>query len=94
MDATRGAAMALVRELRREFIVDCDLDSRAFGAQMKAAGRSGARRMVLLGEEEWKRGEVVVKDLASGVQDTVARERLAEALRAPAGGEVKEVRTP
>jgi histidyl-tRNA synthetase len=94
MEATRGAAMALVRELRREFTVDWDLESRAFGAQMKAAGRSGARRMVLLGEEEWKRGEVVVKDLVSGVQDTVARDRLVEALRTEAGGEVKEVRTP
>ena len=82
MDATRAAAPALVRELRREFEVDCDLEARAFGAQMKSAGKSGARLLVLLGEEEWARGEVAIKDLTSGEQRTVRRERLAESLRA------------
>ena len=81
MDATRAAAPALVRALRREFSVDCDLESRGFGAQMKSAGKSGARLLVLLGEEEWARGEVVIKDLASGAQQTVQRERLPDALR-------------
>jgi histidyl-tRNA synthetase len=81
MDATRAAAPALVRELRREFSVDCDLESRGFGAQMKSAGKSGARLLVLLGEEEWTRGEVVIKDLTSGEQQTVQRERLADSLR-------------
>ena len=82
MDATRADAPALVRELRREFEVDCDLEARAFGAQMKSAGKSGARLLVLLGEEEWARGEVAIKDLVSGEQQTVRRERLAETLRA------------
>jgi histidyl-tRNA synthetase len=90
MDTTRPASQALVRELRREFTVDCDLESRGFGAQMKAAGKSGARFMVLLGEDEWARGEVVVKDLASGTQQIVARTELLARLRAelesPAGG--------
>ena len=81
MDATRAGAAALVRELRREFSVECDLEARGFGAQMKSAGKSGARLLVLLGEEEWARGEVVIKDLASGEQQAVKRERLTEALR-------------
>ena len=81
MEATRREALTLVRALRREFVVDCDLEARAFGAQMKGAGKSGARLAVLLGEEEWKRGEVVVKDLERGEQETVARERLTAILR-------------
>ena len=81
MEGTRAAVPALARELRREFSVECDLEARAFPAQMKAAGKSGARLMVLLGEEEWGRGEVVVKDLASGDQRAVPRERLGDALR-------------
>ena len=89
MEATRAASQALVRELRREFVVDCDLESRGFGAQMKAAGKSGARFMVLLGEEEWSRGEVALKDLASGSQQVVAKAELAARLRSelspPAG---------
>lgn len=91
MDATRAPAAALVRELRKSLAIDCDLEARGVNAQMKAAGKSGARRMVLLGEDEWKRGEVVVKDLATGAQETVSRERLEAVLRAPSGGGVREV---
>jgi histidyl-tRNA synthetase len=86
MPATQAHATRLVRELRREFIVDCDLEARGFGAQMKAAGKSGARLMVLLGEEEWTRGEVVVKDLVSGTQQSAPRATLAQALRSSLGG--------
>ena len=81
MEGTRVATLALARELRRDFVVDLDLEARGFGAQMKAAGKSRARLLVILGEEEWKRGEVVVKDLASGTQETLARAGLAAALR-------------
>jgi histidyl-tRNA synthetase len=82
MEATQGAALALARELRRRFPVEFDVEARGFGAQMKAAGRSGARLLVIVGEDEWKRGEVVVKDLASGTQETIVRAGLAEALGA------------
>jgi histidyl-tRNA synthetase len=81
MEATQGAALGLARELRRHLAVECDVEARGFGAQMKAAGKSGARLLVIVGEDEWKRGEVAVKDLASGSQETLAREGLAAALR-------------
>ncbi|HVP15624.1 MAG TPA: histidine--tRNA ligase [Terriglobales bacterium] len=86
MEATRAAALALVRELRRRFVVDLDLESRGFNAQMKAAGKSGARVLVILGEEEWARGQAIVKDLVSGAQETVARETLGDALEARVAG--------
>jgi histidyl-tRNA synthetase len=82
MDGTRAAATALARELRREFTVECDVEARGFGAQMKAAGKSGARFLVILGEDEWARGEVALKDSRAGTQETVARGALAAALRA------------
>lgn len=82
MDATRAAATSLARELRREFAVECDVEARGFGAQMKAAGKSGARFVVILGEEEWGRGEVVLKDSQTGTQETLAPAALAAALRA------------
>ena len=94
MEGTRRDALALVRELRREFAVDCDLEGRAFGAQMKGAGKSGARLAVLLGEDEWKRGEVVVKDLERGEQETIARARLAATLRERLGGRSVQGATP
>lgn len=84
MDATRGAATALARALRRTRAVETDLEARGFGAQMKAAGKSGSRLAVILGEEEWARGEVVVKDLVTGAQETVARAALEPTLAARA----------
>ena len=94
MESTRSEALVLVRELRREFTVDCDLEGRAFGAQMKAAGKSGARLAVLLGDEEWKRGEVVVKDLERGEQETIARALLSATLRERLGAPRIEGATP
>ncbi len=82
MEGTRAEAARLARELRREFVVDCDLESRAIGAQMKSADKSGAALVVLLGEEEWARGEVVLKDLRSGAQHSISREQLRDSLRA------------
>jgi len=82
MEGTRAEALALTRALRRALPAENDLEARSFSAQMKAAGRSGARLLVIVGEAEWPRGEVVVKDLAAGTQETVPRAGLAEALRA------------
>jgi histidyl-tRNA synthetase len=60
--------------------VDYDLEARGMNAQMKAADKSGARVMMLLGDEEWERGEVVLKELKSGAQQTVPLEGIVEAL--------------
>ena len=62
------------------YAVDYDLEGRSLNAQMKAADRSGARLVILLGEDEWEQGTVVVKDLSSGEQETVELEHLVEAL--------------
>jgi histidyl-tRNA synthetase len=82
MDATRAGATALVRELRRRFRVEADVEAKGFGAQMKAAGKSGARFLVIAGEDEWARGEVALKDSRTGEQKTVRREALADEIAA------------
>ncbi len=81
MDSTRTAAQALVRRLRREFTIETDIEARAFGAQMKSAGKAGARILLIVGEEEWKQGIVALKDSKTGTQQAVAIDRLAETLR-------------
>ena len=82
MDATRDASLALVRALRGAFAVDVDLETRGLGAQMKSADKSGARLLVLVGEEEWARGGVVLRDLRDGTQEFVTKESLDDTLRA------------
>jgi histidyl-tRNA synthetase len=76
----------LVRELRRRFRVESDVEARGFGAQMKAAGKSGARFLVIAGEDEWARGEVALKDSRTGEQKAVRREALVAELEARVSG--------
>jgi histidyl-tRNA synthetase len=80
MEGTRTAAMQLARTLRRRFKVDIDLEARSLQAQLKSADRSGASLVVILGEDEWQRGEVAIKDLTTGEQHVAASAALEAAL--------------
>ena len=77
----RGHGFALVAELRRVGVrVDLAFDSRSMKAQLKTADRSGARWTVVLGPDEVRRGVVTVKDLVTGEQQEVQRDRIVSAL--------------
>jgi histidyl-tRNA synthetase len=52
-----------------------------FGAQLKLANKHEARFAVLFGEDEWKRGEVVVKNLGTGEQAMVKANEVAAHIR-------------
>src|SRR5262245_49149048 len=78
MEGTRVAAPMLARALRQVYTVDYDLEGRGMSAQMKAADKSGARAVMILGEEEWQHGNVVLKDLKSGSQQTVPLDGIVE----------------
>jgi histidyl-tRNA synthetase len=75
-DRNREALM-LVSELRRSgFRVDMDLEGRSVKAQFRAADRRRAAGAVVVGDE-WDDGRVVVKKLATGVQEVLSREEVA-----------------
>ena len=80
-DAARQPAHVLARDLRHAGLVALvDYDARSLRAQMKRADRSGARRVLILGDDELACGEVTVKDMGSGEQATVARSEVVERL--------------
>ena len=88
-DAARQPAHVLARDLRHAGLSALvDYDARSLRAQMKRADRSGARRVLILGDDELARGEVTVKDMGSGEQATVARSEVVARLAAgePAQG--------
>jgi histidyl-tRNA synthetase len=94
MEGTRLVAPMLARALRQVYVVDYDLEVRGMNAQLKAADKRGARAVMLLGEEEWQRGEVVLKDLASGTQQTVSLDGIVQALDRLLLREPEEAGTP
>ena len=72
-DAAALEAAALAAELRNRFSVEIDHQARSLKAQMREAGRLGARFAVIVGDEELARGVVGVKDMEAGEQSEVPR---------------------
>ena len=57
-----------------------DLCSRSLKAQMKYAGKIGAKKTLILGEEELRTGSFLLKDMATGEQLSVTEQTLAQSL--------------
>jgi histidyl-tRNA synthetase len=78
-----AASLQLARELRSAGLnVVIGLDpGTSLGKQFKEADRKGVRYALVLGPDELARGEVVVKELATGVQRSVPRAAVAAVLR-------------
>ena len=74
-DIARTSVVPLVAALRRtpgDVPVTIDYGDAKIPAQFKKADRANARAAVIVGDEELARGVVVVRDLATRVQDTLA----------------------
>jgi histidyl-tRNA synthetase len=72
----RGDAFKLLTEIRDAgYAADMDFEGRGLKAQMKKAGRAGARFALILGPGEIERGTVTVRALESGEQEELPREK-------------------
>jgi histidyl-tRNA synthetase len=72
----------LLRELRHAgFEAHMEYEGRSIRSQMKRADRLGARVAVILGDDELVRGDVTVKNMATGDQVRVGRAQLVAHLR-------------
>lgn len=71
------AALRVIRTLRDAGRrVAFDFQGRSVGRQFKAATQCGAHRAVIVGPDELARGEIVVHDLGTGEERTMAIEEL------------------
>jgi histidyl-tRNA synthetase len=66
---------------------DMDYEGRSLKSQFRRADRSGASVVLVLGEEEARRGAVGYRDMANGSQEEIPAE---EALRRLRGSKTKE----
>ncbi len=77
-----GESLKLAAELRATGMnVVCYPEAAKLPKQFKYADRIGMRLVTVLGPDEVATGKVTLKDLGSGEQVTVAREKAAEAIR-------------
>ncbi len=73
--------LELAQTLRmRGIVCGIDLDGRSVKAQMKAAGKAGARWTILHGTAEQEKGTFQLKDMESGLQSEVSMPELLERL--------------
>jgi histidyl-tRNA synthetase len=67
----------IASELRKNgYHVITPLSVGSFGNQLKLANKHESKTVVLFGEDEYARGEVLIKDLRSGAQITVKKESI------------------
>jgi histidyl-tRNA synthetase len=77
-------SLAFASELRRaapELRVDVYPEADKLGKQFKYASSRGVPLVVVIGDDERERGEVALKEMKTGEQRTVKRERAAAAIR-------------
>ncbi|MBQ3005822.1 MAG: histidine--tRNA ligase [Clostridia bacterium] len=78
-DEAKLKAVKLARELRLDgSSVLYDLGGRSMKAQMKLANKLGAQTVIVLGEDEIKNDEAVLKDMQSGNSETVKLSELSD----------------
>ncbi|WP_226911430.1 histidine--tRNA ligase [Gallaecimonas mangrovi] len=82
-EAAERQAFALAQQLRQqlpELGLMCHCGGGNFKKQLKRADKSGARWALILGDDELAAGQVTVKDLKDGTQNTVDMAQLASHL--------------
>jgi histidyl-tRNA synthetase len=76
-DQARTLAMKLVKDLRgKNIICETDYLNRSLKAQMKEANRQKAKKVLIIGEDEIKKGKAILKDMESGEQKEIELEKI------------------
>jgi histidyl-tRNA synthetase len=75
-------SVRLLYQLRQAgLLAEKDYQGKKMKAQFKAAERNGARTVAILGEDELRQGVISVKTMATGEQETVSLDNLADYIR-------------
>ena len=81
-ETLRAEALKLIHQLRDAGIaVDYAFTETKVGKQFQSASAGGARYALVVGSEEWKAGEVKLKNLAAETEERVSISRAMEVLR-------------
>jgi histidyl-tRNA synthetase len=79
--AAGDKAFALCNRLRMKGLwVEMDYTGKSLKSQMKRAGKSGSRHVLLLGETELAAQKAELRDMEKGIQETIALEGCEETL--------------
>lgn len=75
-------ALRLLKELRMEGIqVELAYGEKSLKSHMRRANKLGVSRVLILGEDELRKGTVIVKDMKRGVQGEIGRDKVVSSLK-------------
>jgi histidyl-tRNA synthetase len=78
----RAGALGIIHQLRDQGLaIEYSLTPQKVGKQFQSASALNVRFAVVLGPEEWKRGECKLKNLTTGEERAIQFQALADALR-------------
>jgi histidyl-tRNA synthetase len=81
-DAARDANIRLSAELRQGGLpVIVEFEDKSMKAQLRAANRAGSRFVVIRGDEELAKNQVLCKDMSDGSQQEVSPDALLETIK-------------
>jgi len=81
-DFARVKSLKLANELRRSGLVaDIDFNSRSVKAQFREANRKKAKAVIVLSKDELEKGEITLKNMATGEQVIVSQSVLLEEVK-------------
>jgi histidyl-tRNA synthetase len=83
-DAGRKAGFRMLNKLRSAGIsADMDYEDKSLKAQMRLANKLTARYVVVIGEDELRRGSAKIRDMAESKETEVALDQVAARLKQP-----------
>lgn len=81
-EEAKKEGLKLLDSLRKNGIAcDTDYEGKSLKGALRKANDLGAKYVLMLGEDELKRGTVALKDMASGTQEEVSAANLTQALK-------------
>lgn len=76
-----NTALLLAQRLReRGFAGEVSFEAKSVKSQLRQANKLGVKTCLLLGQDEMVGGQIVVKDMATGTQQTIGQDDLEQAL--------------
>jgi len=81
-ELAKKKALGLIEELRKNNIdVDESLGRESLNAQLRIADKSGAPLALIFGQKEAFEESIIIRDLATGIQETVPLEKMAASVK-------------
>ena len=78
-EEAQRSGFGLVQELRlRDLFVEMDYESRSLKAQMRRADKLSVTHVLILGEDELKKGSAVLRNMKAGTQEDIPLEGITE----------------